>query len=341
MLLLLTGALGGAVAAALHHSQPAPQTIDLIVPATLSVVMFSLFVYLYRHPGRYITVMWTAFLCGVVGLAIPAWFYTITAWQTPGRTLIETLPPIGSLLLALVMGLVLFTRPRQLLISAVLAWLSIGAPILAYLAFHPAELKSPRGLDLVITLGPSILIAIIFIRFHRGIEQWVSALEAEGLRMQALAERDVLTGLYNRRAGENFLLTLLARPEASDALILFDIDRFKSINDTHGHPVGDAVLREVVHRCGALLRKDDVFARWGGEEFLVLVRGPGEEGIVRVAEDLRAAIAATPIEAAGIVTASFGVARFRPRDTMATWLQRADDALYEAKGAGRDRVVGR
>ncbi len=340
LLLLLAGALGGVLATVLHYSQAAPQVIDLVLPPTLSAVLFCLFVYLYRHPGRYLAVLWTAFICGLIGLAIPAWFYSIVAWRNPGATLIGILPPIAALLPALIMGLILFMRPRQLMISTVLAWLSIGAPILVYLAFHPAELESPRGLDLVMTLGPVMLMVMIFIRFHRGIEQWVLALEAEGLRMQALAERDALTGLYNRRAGENFLLTLLARPEPSDALILFDLDRFKNINDTHGHPVGDTVLREVAERCGAVLRKGDVFARWGGEEFLVLVRGPGDEGIVRVAEDLRLAISATPIAVAGTVTASFGVARFRPRDTMASWIQRADEALYEAKGAGRDRVVG-
>lgn len=192
---------------------------------------------------------------------------------------------------------------------------------------------------MVITLGPVMLMVVLFIPFHRGMEQRMEQLREDRARAQALAERDALTGLYNRRAGETFLANLLSGPEDSDALILFDIDHFKSINDNFGHPVGDAVLKEVAARGASLLRKNDIFARWGGEEFLVLIRGSGEAGIVRVADDLRQVIGEAPIEPVSKVTASFGVARFRRGDSMQTWLARADQALYEAKRAGRDRVV--
>ncbi len=88
-----------------------------------------------------------------------------------------------------------------------------------------------------------------------------------------------------------------------------------------------------------MLRRDDVFARWGGEEFLLLVRGARSDGIVHVADTMRMAIASTPIDPARTVTASFGVALFRQLDSLPTWLQRADEALYAAKAAGRNRVV--
>jgi diguanylate cyclase (GGDEF)-like protein len=106
--------------------------------------------------------------------------------------------------------------------------------------------------------------------------------------------------------------------------VIFDIDHFKRINDTHGHPVGDEVLRQVARRCEALLRQEDVFARWGGEEFLVLVRGTREDGAANAAEHLRTAVCGTPIEPVGTVSASFGVARFRPNDTVHSWVARAD-----------------
>jgi diguanylate cyclase (GGDEF)-like protein len=228
-----------------------------------------------------------------------------------------------------------------LLAIAAGAWLFIAAPVLAYLATHHHELTAPRGLDMVITLGPVTFMVVIFIPFQRGIEHWITRLQSERALAQAQAERDALTGLYNRRAGERFLADALDAPEDSDVLILLDIDRFKNINDTYGHPVGDAVLREVAQRCAVLLRKSDVFARWGGEEFLVLIRGTGEAGVIRVADDLRAAISATPIAPAGTITASFGVARYQASDTVASWLSRVDEALYEAKLTGRDRVVGR
>ncbi len=158
-------------------------------------------------------------------------------------------------------------------------------------------------------------------------------------RDAALAERDGLTGLYNRRAGEALLANLLAEPDRHDALVLFDIDHFKRINDQHGHAVGDAVLREIARRCRGVLRNQDVFARWGGEEFLVLVRGAAEDSLAAATEALRVAIASTLMETVGHVTASFGAARFRARDSVASWLQRADAALYRAKHEGRDRVV--
>ena len=105
------------------------------------------------------------------------------------------------------------------------------------------------------------------------------------------------------------------------------------------HLALDEVLRQVAPRCEALLRRDDVFSRWGGEEFLLLVRSARGDGIVHVAESLRQAIAGQPIEPAGTVSASFGIALFHPEDTLDTWLQRADEALYEAKRSGRNRVV--
>jgi diguanylate cyclase (GGDEF)-like protein len=183
------------------------------------------------------------------------------------------------------------------------------------------------------------LVFMVYIPFQRGIQRWVGLLQAERARAQALAERDGLTGLYNRRAGENLLANLVSSPERSDALVLFDIDHFKRINDTHGHQAGDEVLRQVARRCEGLLRGDDVFARWGGEEFLVLVRGTREDGGINAAEHLRLAVCSEPIDPAGTVSASFGVARFRPGDTLVTWIARADSALYAAKSAGRNRVV--
>jgi diguanylate cyclase (GGDEF)-like protein len=193
----------------------------------------------------------------------------------------------------------------------------------------------------MIVLGPVTFMVVIFIPYQRGIELWIAKLQHARAHAESLADRDALTGLYNRRAGERCLADVLEAPDDSDVLILFDVDRFKHINDTHGHPAGDAVLREIAQRCSALLRKSDVFARWGGEEFLVLVRGTGEAGVFRVADALRQAISAAPIATVGTVTASFGVACFCAQDSLVSWLVRADAALYDAKQSGRDRVVGR
>ena len=122
---------------------------------------------------------------------------------------------------------------------------------------------------------------------------------------------------------------------------MIDIDHFKAINDELGHEVGDDVLRAVAKRLRQRARVSDVVARWGGEEFVVILPGTEIGGAGALAEDLRVALAERPLDtplATVRVTASFGVAQFdrteRPEDVLA----RADAALYEAKAAGRDAV---
>ena len=341
LFLLLISAMGSAFVAWLHSRQAAPQALDLVMSNGLALALSVLFVWLLLRPASFLNVIWAAFLIALFAIAVPAWVYPIRAMQTPGMTLIDNLPPISSSLMPMILAMIVFVRPRHVMVAASLAWVIVASPILFYLFAHPAELQSARGMDMAITLGPVMMIVLIYIPFHRGIDQWVAILQSERAKMQKLAERDGLTGLYNRRASEHLLTNLVAAPDTNDALILFDIDHFKNINDTHGHPVGDEVLRQIARRCEALLRRDDVFARWGGEEFLLLVRGARGDGIVRMADVLRMGICATPIEPAGTVTASFGVALFRTNDTLAMWLQRADEALYAAKAAGRNRVVAK
>jgi diguanylate cyclase (GGDEF)-like protein len=341
LFLLLLSALGAAFVAWLHSRQAAPQTLDLVMSNGLALALSILFVWLLLRPASFTPVIWAGIAVALFAIAVPAWVYPFRAIQTPGATLVDNLPPMTSALLPLILAMIVFVRPRQALIAAVFAWVIVASPILFYLFTHPAELHSARGMDMAMTLGPVMLIVLVYIPFHRGLEQWVNTLQSERTKMQALAERDGLTGLYNRRASESLLMNLVAAPNTNDALILFDIDHFKVVNDTCGHPAGDEVLRQVARRCEALLRHDDVFARWGGEEFLLLVRGARGEGIVMIADAMRMAISATPIDPAGTVTASFGVALFRPLDTLATWVQRADEALYAAKAGGRNRVVAK
>src|SRR5690606_28987391 len=115
------------------------------------------------------------------------------------------LPPVGAVFLPTVLVMALFARPLHALWAALVAWLAIGAPVIAYLLLHPAELWTPRGLDLALALGPMALIVPLLVPVMRGVEDRFRAMRQEGDRLQALAERDVLIGLYNRRAGERFL----------------------------------------------------------------------------------------------------------------------------------------
>lgn len=337
--LLIVSAIATGLAALAHQWQADAGALNRWLPALLCVAYVALSILLWRWPERMTLVVWAGFVTGLIGIATPAWVFSLKAWQPGAAPLTETLPPISAGLLPFLLAMILFTPPGQLFRAALVAWAVIAGPILVWLVAHPNAMLSPRGLDMLITLGPVTLMVVLFIPFHRGMEQRMDELRAERAKAQSLAERDALTGLYNRRAGETFLTNMLSGPDDADALILFDIDHFKSINDNFGHDVGDAVLKEVAARCATLLRKHDIFARWGGEEFLVLIRGSGEAGIVRVADDLRQVICEAPMEPVSRVTASFGVARFRRGDSMQSWLKRADEALYAAKRAGRDRVV--
>ncbi len=168
------------------------------------------------------------------------------------------------------------------------------------------------------------------------------ALQAANTELQHLATTDRLTGLWNRHYFEEAVAAEIRRvarySEQPLSLLLFDIDHFKSINDTHGHLVGDQVLIALTHRVRQHLRATDVLARWGGEEFVVLLPHTGGEEAVRLAEKLRQLVAGEPFPEVGQVTSSFGVAEFRPGETCDLWLKRVDDALYAAKTAGRNRV---
>jgi diguanylate cyclase (GGDEF)-like protein len=165
-------------------------------------------------------------------------------------------------------------------------------------------------------------------------------------RLQVEAARDPLTGLLNRRALEAQAGRLFAQAGASGrplALLLLDLDHFKAVNDTHGHPAGDAVLRGVAEVLAREIRHDDLACRWGGEEMLAVLRNCDLARAEERAFRLRAAIAAAQFGdgAPGLrVTASIGVAAFPDHGAGLDELtERADMALYVAKRYGRDRVV--
>lgn len=165
---------------------------------------------------------------------------------------------------------------------------------------------------------------------------------------RALATRDPLTGAYNRRYFNDHFARLLkhgVETRQPVSLILADIDRFKNINDSHGHPAGDAVLQEFMRRLGLCTRASDMIARLGGEEFCIVTPDAAIDVAGRVAERLRKAMASQQFQLEGssdqqiTVTCSFGVATAAEGETPEDVLARADAALYEAKSGGRDRVV--
>ncbi|HEX8626936.1 MAG TPA: diguanylate cyclase [Catenuloplanes sp.] len=163
-------------------------------------------------------------------------------------------------------------------------------------------------------------------------------------QVQALATVDELTGVPNRRGFFDVAareLTGARRPGRALSAVMVDIDHFKQVNDSYGHITGDEVIRAVATRLTERVRRTDTVGRYGGEEFALVMPDTGLDRAARVAEELRAAVADTPLDTrsgALTVTVSIGVAELRPDDDVVGLLARADEALYRAKTGGRNRV---
>ncbi len=158
------------------------------------------------------------------------------------------------------------------------------------------------------------------------------------------ATTDALTGLPNRRYFDEVVSLQARRRRAGDAIgiLMVDIDHFKTLNDTHGHAIGDDVLRAVAGAIVAAVREDDVPARFGGEEFVVLLRNPDRGVALDVGERVRTAVRGLDLRRHGVrgVSVSVGVAvALEPDEPVESIIATADRALYRAKRAGRDRVV--
>lgn len=177
--------------------------------------------------------------------------------------------------------------------------------------------------------------------FFSGYQHRLRLAQATLDRLARLSNTDDLTGLSNRRHMAVVVRAELARfTKGGDgfAVMLFDVDRFKEVNDRFGHGAGDEVLAALAARAGEVVRGMGTLGRWGGDEFVALVRGMDAEDAVRMADALCAYVASTPLSGDRLVTISCGVTVARNRDSVDSLLQRADAALYAAKRGGRNRV---
>lgn len=230
---------------------------------------------------------------------------------------------------------------RRFLPGAALCGIYIGLDVVfadraALHALDARTLDVMRTANLAVTFG---LIAYF---------AWFSATSIGNAeqRLRALATTDALTGLVNRRMMTHLAdagVRLAERSSQPFAVLMVDIDHFKSINDTHGHEAGDAVLIEIARRLRDTLDSAGTIARWGGEEFLVSMLGTSPTQAAAMAERLRGAVAAQPVTPGGrriAVTVTIGAAQRSAGESFRQCVARADAALYEGKRLGRDRVVG-
>ena len=199
-----------------------------------------------------------------------------------------------------------------------------------------------EDLDVLKPLGATLAIAISNARLFVELERTQAEVAAQEVR----ATTDALTGLLVRRAFLERAATALGRTQQAQqpaSVLMIDLDHFKQVNDTHGHPAGDGVLQETARRVRLALRDLDLLGRYGGEELIALLPAVGKAQAVVVAERIRQSLAAVPIQAGPVAlyqTLSIGIAT-APEDglDLEHLMARADQALYAAKRSGRNRVM--
>lgn len=172
----------------------------------------------------------------------------------------------------------------------------------------------------------------------------ITEIEQEKRQIRKLAEYDPLTKIYNRVKLNNMFPEIFYKANRYNqyfSVVLLDIDHFKLINDTYGHNVGDKVLVELARLINMGLRQSDTFARWGGEEFIIVCELSNQKETVSLASRLRADVESYSFDIVKNITCSFGVSQFKNGDTQVRLLERVDQALYEAKERGRNQVVAK
>jgi diguanylate cyclase (GGDEF)-like protein len=276
-------------------------------------------------------------LWAIVGIA---WSYGITG---PARGAV-----ILIMMLVIMFGMFSLTPARARTMAATAFALLAG--VMIYKAATDPAHYDPRveGLHLVfsgIVIAACSVLSVRIGRLRARLELQRSELSSALERIQALATRDELTGLLNRRAVlERLHLELCERNRELPRLCvaLIDLDHFKRVNDQHGHAAGDQVLRRFAELAREEIRNGDVLARWGGEEFLLMMPGAdaaqGLRGLARIRERLHA----SPLNelAQGlVVTFSAGVAECLSEPDLEPAIERADQAMYRAKALGRDRAL--
>ena len=262
--------------------------------------------------------------------------------QDPGNLFLDTIgDDIWFLLIVCVLAVHLYDLRRGALIAGSVYGLScaIVAAQIVYWNTLGIDSESTDHVLRAYLMGGALLVFLVVLAVYRS---HIERLHTEYEVMANLAYTDTLTSLPNRRRLYEDVYRLIALAERYGqefCVCLFDLDHFKRLNDTHGHLVGDQVLQEVAQVARLHLRATDLFGRWGGEEFVVLLPQTRLNDAQTALERVRLALHTIALPNVHAVTASFGIAAYLPGDTRESLLHRADQALYLAKATGRNRIV--
>jgi diguanylate cyclase len=239
-----------------------------------------------------------------------------------------------------ILGFLILSTNRALWLSAIffLCTLLLGVAACVHYLLDGQMLQN-IALLIQVYFASAFYIAVLYLVAR--IKENYTSEHAVADDMSKLAMIDGLTQVYNRRQLNQYLREEVNRAERHNlplSVLLFDLDWFKKINDTHGHTIGDLALQEVARLLRQNIRTSDPFGRWGGDEFLCLATNTPGDQAVELAERLREIIQQHHFEAVGKVTASFGVTSYQRGDGPETMIRRADLGLYKAKSSGRNRV---
>lgn len=295
----------------------------------------------------------------VVSHAVMAFFFVVYSFAAPLDFVTASAPAVdtfGFITLGIILCGCFLAMVKQVPNAGfvLLVWLAIAGASICDLLRTEATGYASHLLDMMFVLGLLAYSVQVGSRVINSINR-AEFLEEERALLKKLhqdavdnARRDHLTGLLNRQAFDDELSHAWLQREKADnqmSLILFDIDHFKAINDTHGHPIGDKVLKSVAELLkNTRLRKSDRICRYGGEEFALILPGTRGKDAVKIAERLRKSIAKHSTACADdltlMITCSFGVATASPNgpEEATQLIEQADLALYRAKSAGRNRV---
>jgi len=263
-------------------------------------------------------------------------------------------PAVGLMFLCTLFTAVTFSALRSTPLQSALLWTVIAAGLAALFLLTDKPIGLPVGnsierlatlLLFALGIGRCMYIGIFSSSMRQSLYQSGQKLKEAYRRIEELAELDELTGSFNRRTIMRMLGEEIVRAQRGNApcsVALIDLDFFKRINDAHGHPTGDEVLRTFAITVFANIRAIDRFGRYGGEEFLLVMPDTGEDAAFRMLDRLRAIVAELDWSAfsPGMrVTLSAGVATLRENETSDNFLARADSALYASKARGRNRIT--
>ena len=263
-------------------------------------------------------------------------------------------PQAGVMFLCSLFTVFSFASLRSTPSQTAMIWTTMALGLAGLFLLTDKPIAMPHGshierfatmLVFTLTIGRCMFLGIFSSSLKQSLYQSGLKLKEAYRRIEELAELDELTGAFNRRCIMRLLDEEIARASRSGSpcsIALIDLDHFKRVNDTYGHPTGDEVLRTFAVTMFANIRSVDRFGRYGGEEFLLLLPDMPNEGAARALDRLRAIVADLDWSAFSpglTVTLSAGVATLKPHETTDSFLARADRALYAAKGQGRNRIA--